>query len=194
MNKARNSLKKTKPCDFCKKERVIWKNIDGKCACQSCAKAQAAKEKKGKTTPKTVRKPAKKISKLKQELDIIFSMYIRLRDSDNDGFCSCVTCGERHYWRGSKMQNGHFMSRTHMSTRFHEQNCSAQCVSCNVYKSGLQYKHGKELDKKWGEGTAEAMEQLSNETVKLSREWYEEQIAHYREQVKLLKEQKGISD
>lgn len=84
------------------------------------------------------------------------------------------------------------MSRTHMATRFHEQNCSAQCIACNVYKSGLAYHHGKHLDQKWGEGTADRMVELSNTTVKLSREWYEEKIVYYRTEVEKLKKEKGI--
>ena len=65
----------------------------------------------------------KTVSKLKKELDKWFSLFIRLREAtDNEGLVQCVTCGVvRHYKDG--MQNGHFQSRKHLSTRFDEENC-----------------------------------------------------------------------
>lgn len=41
-----------------------------------------------------------------------------------------------------------------------------QCARCNM-DDGEQYNHGLEIDKKYGEGTAEKLTQLSNKTIKL---------------------------
>ena len=133
----------------------------------------------------------KTISKLKKELDKWFSLYIRLRDADNLGFVRCFTCLRfKHYKSG--MQNGHFQSRSFLATRFNEENCQPQCVGCNMFKQGEQYKFALGLDAKYGEGTAEYLEGLARTTIKLSRIDYEEKISYYKEAVDKLKKQKGI--
>ena len=133
----------------------------------------------------------KTISKLKKELDTIFSVFIRLRSANEYGYCQCFTCGVvRHYKDG--MQNGHFQSRKHMATRFDEENCQVQCVKCNIYSSGEQFKFGINLDAKYGEGTAEELEYLSRTIHKISRVEYEEQISYYKNIVENLKDEKGI--
>ena len=134
----------------------------------------------------------KTISKLKKELDTIFSVYIRLREANEYGYCQCFTCGVvRHYKDG--MQNGHFQSRKHLSTRFSEDgNCEVQCVSCNIFGSGQQWKFGMNLDAKYGEGRAVELEFLARTTLKISRAEYEEKISYYKNIVSNLKDEKGI--
>jgi len=133
----------------------------------------------------------KTISKLKKELDTIFSIYIRLRSANEYGMVQCFTCGVvRHYKDG--MQNGHFQSRKHMATRFDEENCQNQCIKCNMFSQGEQFKFGLNLDAKYGEGTAEELEHLARTTLKISRVEYEQQIRYYKLIVENLKEEKGI--
>lgn len=132
----------------------------------------------------------KSISKLKKELDKWFSLFIRLRDATNEGLCQCFTCGKvAHYKDG--MQCGHFMSRRHMATRFHELN-QIQCIKCNMFEQGMQYAFGINLDSKYGEGTAEELQFLARTTIKLSRVDYEEKISYYKNLVDKLKKEKGI--
>ncbi len=83
------------------------------------------------------RKPKRK--NLIKKLDAVFSKYIRLRDADQEGYCRCATCGEKHHW--TKIQAGHFISRKHYATRWDERNVHAQCVACNVFRYGEQYKY-----------------------------------------------------
>jgi|TARA_R110000824_G_scaffold40581_1_gene121533 hypothetical protein len=132
----------------------------------------------------------KSISKLKKELDKWFSLYIRLRDSEN-GLIQCFTCGcVKHYKKG--MQNGHFQSRSFLATRFDEENCQPQCVACNMFKQGEQYKFALALDSKYGEGKAEELEILAKSVVKFSRSDYEDKISYYGMLVNKLKKEKGI--
>ena len=133
----------------------------------------------------------KTISKLKKDLDKWFSLYIRLRDATDEGMVQCFTCGKvAHYKDG--MQCGHFQSRKHLSTRFDEENCQVQCVKCNVYSWGEQYKFALDLDSKYGEGKAEELQYLARTTVKISRIEYEEKISYYKSLVDKLKKEKGI--
>ena len=103
----------------------------------------------------------------------------------------CFTCGRvKNYKLG--MQNGHFQSRSFLATRFNEENCQPQCVGCNMFKQGEQYKFALGLDAKYGEGTAEYLEGLARTTIKLSRIDYEEKISYYKSYVEKLKKKKGI--
>ena len=73
---------------------------------------------------------------LKDKLDRVFSMYIRLRDSKEFGFkyFRCISCGRVLPFEQADC--GHYISRTNMALRFSEDNCSAQCRSCNRFKDG----------------------------------------------------------
>ena len=122
---------------------------------------------------------AKKLtrSKVVKKLDTVFSQYVRLRDSINE-ISTCFTCGKEDHWK--KLQNGHFMSRRHYSTRWDETNCQVQCAGCNVFRYGEQYKFSIGLDQKFGEGTADEMLQRSKQIIKLSTEELEELINKYK--------------
>lgn len=124
----------------------------------------------------------KKSTNLKDKLDKVFSLYIRLRDSDENGFCTCYTCGKVAHYK--EMQNGHFWSRTHLSTRFNEYNCKVQCVGCNIFKKGNYIEYTKRLLKELGEEKFNELEQLKNSTVKISKAEYEQMIEHYNQKIK----------
>jgi hypothetical protein len=134
---------------------------------------------------------ARTISQLKKHLDNIFSLYIRLRDATPEGLTQCFTCGRINHYK-SGMQNGHFQSRRHHSTRWSETNCQVQCVKCNLYEQGEQFRFGLALDSKYGEGTAEELEFLARTIMKVSRIEYEEKISYYKDLVDKLKKEKGI--
>lgn len=76
------------------------------------------------------------------------------------------------------------MSRRSMATRWHERNCSLQCVKCNMFSQGEQYKHGLELDRRWGTGTANEMMRLANTVFKPTTEWMKDKITEYAEKLK----------
>ena len=93
---------------------------------------------------------------LKRKIDVLWSKYIRNRDSDRFGFASCVTCGRRD--RIDNMDCGHYMSRGFMATRWDEKNCAAQCRKCNRYQEGRHGAFAQAINTRYGPGTAEAIE------------------------------------
>ena len=128
----------------------------------------------------------KKISRknIVKRLDTIFSIYIRLKDSDNE-MVECYTCGKiSHYQKG--MQCGHFQSRKSYSTRWDVDNCKVQCYGCNVMKYGEQYKFGLKLDQQFGNGTAEKLLIKSKQVIKYSNEDLLEMINKYQNLVNQL--------
>ncbi len=127
----------------------------------------------------------KTISKLKKDLDKVFSLYIRLRHASKDGIVKCFTCDKTAHYK--KMHAGHFMSRKHHATRWNEDNVQVQCVKCNLFGQGEQYAFGKLLDIRIAEGKAEELQELSRTTVKYMRFEYEDMIKHYKEKVNAIK-------
>ena len=132
----------------------------------------------------------KSVSKLKKELDKWFSLYIRLREANEEGISQCFTCGKVDHYK--KLQCGHFMSRRCHSTRWNETNCQVQCVGCNMFKQGEQYKFGLNLDAKYGEGCSEELQYKSKQIVKFTRVDYQDEISYYKGAVNNLKKEKGI--
>ena len=131
------------------------------------------------------------VSKLKKELDKWFSLYIRLREATNEGLVQCFTCGNVNSYKVG-MQNGHFMSRQFMATRYDEQNCQVQCVGCNMFKFGEQFKFSLALDSKYGKGTAEYLLHKSRQINKMSSKDFEEKISYYKLIVEKLLKDKGL--
>ena len=129
--------------------------------------------------PKNSKKPSR--SKLVKKLDVIFSQYIRLKNSKN-GICTCVTCGKKAHWKTGGIQAGHFMSRKHYSTRWDEDNVKPQCVGCNMFRSGEQYKYSLYL----GKQLSEKLHEKSNKIVKFTNIELEEMFKHYSNEVKKL--------
>ena len=128
--------------------------------------------------PKTAKKPTR--SKLVKKLDTVFSQYIRRSNADNNGYCTCVTCNKTFHWK--EIQAGHFMSRKHYSIRWDERNVKPQCVACNVYRAGEQYKYSIFL----GTELANVLYLQSKEIVKFTNYELEDMINDYSDKLKKL--------
>lgn len=116
-------------------------------------------------------------SKVVKQLDSVFSQYIRQREAVNE-IATCFTCGKRDHWK--RLQNGHFQSRKHYSTRWDETNCQVQCAGCNVFKYGEQFIFGQNLDIKYGLGTSNELYLKAKKTVKISTVELQDMIKHYK--------------
>lgn len=126
-----------------------------------------------------------------KKLDEVFSKFIRLRDSDANGYCRCISCGRVHYWKD--IQNGHYMSRRYLSTRFDEMNCNAQCVACNIFNQGNIQMYRRNLIKKIGEKNVDYLEYKAKGTTKhYSVFELQELVKYYTILVNKLSEEKGI--
>jgi len=84
------------------------------------------------------------------------------------------------------------MSRACMSTRWEEKNVQFQCKRCNGFRSGEQYKFSLELDRKYGDGTAEDLMIASKQTRKWTRDELEQMYHHYKRKVDELRSTKGL--
>lgn len=83
---------------------------------------------KRKPKAKKTKSKSSSFSTLVNKLDKVYSKYIRLRDAMPGGMTRCISCGKIKPF--DKMDCGHFFSRTHMSTRFDEDNTHSECSFC----------------------------------------------------------------
>jgi hypothetical protein len=80
------------------------------------------------------------------KMDTYFHKYIRLRDTDEDGYGKCYTCDVSLEYK--KTQAGHFINRSLKSTRWDERNVKIQCARCNNWMEGRQFEFSLKLGMK----------------------------------------------
>jgi hypothetical protein len=129
-------------------------------------------------------KKTKTISQLKKELDAVFSKYIRWAYADDTGYVECYTCYARK--PVAQMQNGHFISRRHLSIRYSENNCRPQCPRCNLFAQGEQWLFGTRLTAELGEDIVQQLQIKSKQASKYSTVELQEMIDYYKARLKEL--------
>jgi hypothetical protein len=103
----------------------------------------------------TVAQEVEKAAKLLQRL-------VRLKASDDNGYCSCVTCGKLDHYKN--MQGGHFMPRGRTVFKLFEENIHPQCPHCNCWgmkQAHYVLKYREYMVDTYGERRIKAMERLA---------------------------------
>lgn len=128
---------------------------------------------------KKIKKPKKlTTSQLKKKLDKVFSIYIRNKYAIN-GYVQCYTCGVTKSI--SEMQNGHFISRSYLATRYDEDNCRPQDIGCNIFGNGrpVEFARKLELENKG------IVAKLYKKAQQITKDYpYQKQIEYYEERIK----------
>jgi hypothetical protein len=119
-----------------------------------------------------------------RKADDAFSLFIRTRDSQKyEGReFDCISCGLRKTI--DQADCGHYVNRQHMSLRFSELNCHAQCRKCNRFMEGNIQDYRKGLIKKIGEQKVLMLESAKHITNKISNFELEILAKHYKEETK----------
>jgi hypothetical protein len=107
-----------------------------------------------------------------------FSLYVRLRDSDENGYLRCITSGRVIHWK--EADAGHFISRRHMATKYDERNVNGQSRHDNRFAAGKQYEYGLAIDKKYGKGTSEMLLLKSKMVHKIGKFEIETMTEYYK--------------
>lgn len=143
---------------------------------------------KGKRGPAALDK--KSLPELRRTLDDDFKRYIRYRDTDNHtGWGNCITCG-KPIQRGTKdCQAGHYIPvgrNCDSALAFTEENCNAQCASCNLHEGGRFVAHGEAIADKYGADVLAKLQAMESDRLPkdYGRSWFIEQIKYYREAIK----------
>lgn len=113
--------------------------------------------------------------------DSVCSDWVRLRDSVN-GYVACFICGTTK--RIAEMQNGHFMRRGKLATRFNEINCQVSCEPCNLRHENDRTQYTVKMMNRYGQLMPEKLELMSNRFVKYSREDLKGIIKEFRTKIK----------
>ena len=119
-----------------------------------------------------------------------FSLYIRLRDTDEDGVCRCITCGRAGHPKS--MDCGHYIKRQHQAVRFDEINCNAQCKRCNAFEQGQDAIYRQRLIEKHGEDAVFILETAAKMAFKRSQINLDYLADEYKRKAKEEAEKKGI--
>lgn len=161
-----------KICKRCEKEKRLWANG----MCKSCDMVTNPKKYMIERKKVEKKKKAESVTTLKKKLDAVFSLYIRQK-YEVDGLVECYTCGEKK--PVSQMQNGHFWSRSHLSTRWDEENCRPQDAKCNIFKSGNYIVYTQKMLSELGAEKFAELERKKNMSFSPSKEWLTKQIEFY---------------
>ena len=124
-------------------------------------------------------------SKAIKKLDAVFSEYIRLRDSDENGIVTCPLCWTRI--KRKNAQNMHFITRGCYLYRYDEINCHAWCMRCNVFLNGNYIVYTRRMQKTFGIEKVDEMIKNKATVFKISTPRLLEMIDEYGEKVNKLK-------
>ena len=127
----------------------------------------------------SMKKPT--LSKIKKELDKVFSQYIRQKYADHRGYVECVTCHVKKPLK--EMQCGHYVGRANMSLRYDERNCHPQCVRCNIMMKGNYPAYTEFLLLKLGQVGLMNLIKEGRMTRKWTMKEMQELISFYKEKI-----------
>ncbi len=112
-----------------------------------------------------------------KECDRVFSIVVRKRYADADGYVKCVTCPTRLHWTG--MTCGHYRKRRHMKTRWNIKNAAPQCIVCNSQDLDVSFF----LIDKFSSEEIKDVEFLSHQTANFTEQELKEIAKEYAKQI-----------
>lgn len=122
----------------------------------------------------------KSLPKLKNELQMIFNRFIRLRDKG----LPCISCGQYKF----EMQAGHFYPvKGYDGLRYDEENVHGECAGCNGFDDAHLIGYADNLLGKIGGERLKALKERAAEYkrngYKFSRSEISEKIEYYKRKV-----------
>lgn len=111
-----------------------------------------------------MRKASKKT--LKAKAWKAFARFIKARDANSNGLCSCISCGLWLRYDEAECHAGHFVAGRGNAVLFDEELVYAQCAGCNIFRSGEQARFALKLKKSKGY-TDEQIEEMLNRRNKI---------------------------
>lgn len=124
------------------------------------------------------------------KLDMVFSLFIRLRDAMDGGMTVCISCGRTFPFE--QMQCGHYHGRRSLSTRWDEDNCNAECAVDNCSNQNHLVGYTKNLIAKIGQERFNRLAAKANTIRKWSENELREMIDHYTSECRRISKEKGI--
>lgn len=127
------------------------------------------------------RKKLPSMKSLKKRVWYHFSIFIRTKDADAEGYVLCVTCPSpvRLLWNSGEIHAGHWI---HNRLDFDERNVHPQCVKCNYHwNTGVNVAYSIYMAKTYGVEVMEELQLLANTLGnRYSRDELNELLIKYR--------------
>ena len=120
------------------------------------------------------------------KLDRLFSKYIRQRDLLDNNCFKCCSCGQLKPYEQADC--GHFINRRWMACRFREDNCHAQCRSCNRFDEGNAVGYTLFMIDKYGKEHVEYLNSIKHAGYKYTEFELQVLIDEYKEKLKNISE------
>lgn len=136
-------------------------------------------------------KKKQKLSTVKKRVWTWFSKYIRMKYSDDLGYCSCVTCGATKHYSG--LQAGHFVpKKAGNAVYFVEENVHPQCYQCNINLGSNGPMYNKFILETYGQEKIDELIELSRTTLKFTVNDLLEMEQEYKQLAKEVAKEKGF--
>ena len=139
-------------------------------------------------------KPKKKtIAKVVEDAAVLLQKLVRMKAADDNGYCSCVTCGDTMKWNEG-MNGGHFIDRGHTVTKIMEENVHPQCNACNSPNANKGLVIGRYtiyMQDMYGHDFVADMLNTKGQTKKYYRDEVLEIIEDFKDQIKIEAERLG---
>lgn len=133
-------------------------------------------------------KKPKPLGKLKKELWKEFALWVKLSRSEDGRWVSCYTCDKPLEIGTSNCQAGHWLPKGGYPVHyFHPDNVRCQCMHCNVHLSGNTAVFERRLRVEIGDEAVEDIYHTRSSMVKRTRQFYEDEIKFYREEIKKIR-------
>lgn len=123
-------------------------------------------------------------SNIIQDLDAIFSQYIRLMAADDKGMISCFVCDKPLHYKSA--HNMHYIQRSETGLRYSVDNCYAGCPQCNALHETDTAPFTKKINQH-KIGLSEILINESRTVNKTPTSELKEMLIDYRNKVKVLK-------
>lgn len=130
------------------------------------------------------------LSSKKQLAKKEFQKYVRMRDADEHGYCTCCTCGKRLHWK--EIDGGHFVPAERLATCFIDENCNPQCTYCNKWQYGRLDEYFVYMEKRYGRAVIDSLLKQKWDQVKLKEANYIELIKSFRAKQKQMMKEKSL--
>jgi len=141
-----------------------------------------AAKKKAKTAPQLRKEALKAIQKL-----------VRLKAADDNGYCSCVSCGVTKKWNDG-MQGGHVIPKGSSSYwALVEENIHPQCVYCNQF--GMSHgiaaqQYTRDMQEMYGEEYVDQMLADAKKPIKIYAADNREMIDEFKKNITIQQQKK----
>ena len=109
---------------------------------------------------------------------------VRLKAADENGYCTCVTCGNVCHWK--KCDGGHFIKRGFQIHMLTEENIHVQCKGCNGFQDGNLVAYTLFMQEMYGMEFVEELERTKHDKCTLIRPDLEDMLIDLRARNRVL--------